>query len=443
MRLRFLSVGVLAGGFALAFLGCPAGTPEAPVDRLPIDPQAWKDFEFATADCGALVEPADPGPLVRWPYLNSVTSHAAVVLWGLDPDLDGNGTLEIGRDSTYDRVLVPQTEAVITFEDETEPALRLVTAPVDGLEPGREYCYRIRHGDEVFASGYRLRTAPATNDAPVRFIVLGDFGTGTDPQYAVIEQMAAWMATQPVDLFVTTGDNVYMDGTHREFQEFGFWPNRRLWAGPAALVPSWGNHDIITELGKPYKTNFVLPRNILDPAEAEQYYSLRWGPLEIFVLDSEIAQWTTSRSRDNDQLNWLEQALATSDAPWKWAVMHQPPYTGNPARNGNPVMRRDYVPLFEQYGVQVVFAGHEHIYERYESLVQMEPRPVHQGGVAYITTGGGGRRLYKVEPATNQAVGIAQFHYVRGAIEGCRMWVEAVDLEGGLLDAVQYDICGP
>jgi hypothetical protein len=84
---------------------------------------------------------------------------------------------------------------------------------------------------------------------------------------------------------------------------------------------------------------------------------------------------------DKDQQDWLAGELEGSRDRWKIAFFHHPLYSSG-ARHGSEVDLRDIVePLFQKYRVGVVFAGHEHFYERI--------RP--QKGIYYFTCGGGAK----------------------------------------------------
>jgi 3',5'-cyclic AMP phosphodiesterase CpdA len=105
------------------------------------------------------------------------------------------------------------------------------------------------------------------------------------------------------------------------------------------------------------------------------YFTLRQGGglLELFMLDSTAC--------DRAQLGWVEQQLQASTARWKLAVLHHPLYSSGKKHGSDLELRRKLEPLFVRYGVQAVFSGHDHIYER--------TKP--QQGVHYFVTGARGK----------------------------------------------------
>ena len=105
----------------------------------------------------------------------------------------------------------------------------------------------------------------------------------------------------------------------------------------------------------------------------ERFYTFKKGNVRFFALDSNYF--------DQTQADWLEKALADSTEDWKICFFHHPLYSSG-GRHGSEVdLRAQLEPLFLKYGVQVVFAGHEHFYER------LKP----QKGIHYFVNGGGAK----------------------------------------------------
>ncbi len=95
---------------------------------------------------------------------------------------------------------------------------------------------------------------------------------------------------------------------------------------------------------------------------------------------------------------WIEQDLkkASESAQWIFAFKHQPPYSegwSGGYYDGEPYIRNDLVPLLEQYGVDMLFAGHTHDYERGLPHPPYNPATGERNTTVYIITGGGGSSL--------------------------------------------------
>ena len=105
----------------------------------------------------------------------------------------------------------------------------------------------------------------------------------------------------------------------------------------------------------------------------KRYYSFKKGNVRFFVLDTDAL--------DPKQLAWLDAALGASQEAWKICYFHHPLYS-NGATHGSEVNLRVILePMFQKHGVNVVFAGHDHIYERL----------VPQKGIQYFVSGSAGQ----------------------------------------------------
>lgn len=218
-------------------------------------------------------------------------------------------------------------------------------------------------------------------DAVVHFAVIGDYGDAGPDEEAV----AGLLSSFAPDLILTTGDNNYPAGSAETidlnigqyFSEY-ICPYRGVY-GPGGQVnrffPSPGNHDWGTGDLTPYLDYFTLPGN-------ERYYAFTQGSVHFFAVDSSFSE-PDGNTPDSAQAAWLQQALRASTARWKIVYMHHPPYSSG-SHGSSLNMRWDYAA----WGADVVFAGHDHTYERL--LID---------GVTYVVTGVGGRPTYAFGPA--------------------------------------------
>lgn len=368
-------------------------------------------------ECGVAGQVHASPELRRWPYIQSVTATAAVVVWGTHGAAPA--TLSLSGASG------PVTAARAAELALGNQSIVLQRARVIGLQPATRYCYSVASGNETLVTGLAFETPPATTAATVRFLVLGDYGAGRQAQYRVRDELAKHAAP----LLITTGDNAYPSGTHEQFQTNVFGVYRALFA-TAAVYPTPGNHDYRTGDAAPYLANFVLPEQALRAQDNERYYSFDWGPVHFVALDSERMLDEASAARSDDMLDWLEADLKANARPWAVAYFHRPPYSVSSHKGSEQVVSK-IVPLLEKYGVQLVFNGHNHSYERYHPL---RGGKAVEGGVTYVTTGGGGAHRYDIGQSPLLAAGSDHYHFVSAQADACTLRWEAIDDAGAVID---------
>lgn len=298
--------------------------------------------------------------VVRGPYLQMGDSDSMVVRWRTDV-------------ATNSRVQFGSSSGSLTSEvsDPTVTTEHIVN--VTGLNPLTRYYYNVGDSASIHAgdSTYFFETSPTSGTAvPTRIWVIGDAGTGTSSQSAVYNAYRNYTGSTYTDLWLMLGDNAYNSGTDAEYQSnmFNYYPQM------FRQTPVWstlGNHDgasadSASQTG-PYYNIHTFPKNgevggVASGTEA--YYSFDYGNIHFIVLDSN----ETSRSTSGAMMNWMQSDLANVTADWLVAIWHHPPYTKgshNSDTEGNLIdMRQNFLPVLENYGVDVVLTGHSHSYER-------------------------------------------------------------------------------
>jgi len=180
----------------------------------------------------------------------------------------------------------------------------------------------------------------------VRFAVIGDSGTGDRPQYDVAQQMELYRQKVGFDFVLMLGDNIYGGHRPKDFVNKFERPYKPLLDAGVKFYAALGNHDDPNDerLYKPFNMN------------GERYYTFKKGDISFFALDSTYM--------DPNQLDWIEQNLKNSNSKWKICYFHHPLYSDGKSHGPDLDLRARLAPLFKQYGVRVVFSGHEHVYER-------------------------------------------------------------------------------
>ena len=204
-------------------------------------------------------------------------------------------------------------------------------------------------------------TAPVKADS-VRMAVIGDMGTGETPQYEVSQRMLGAHTTFPFDFVIMLGDNIYGGSTPKDFNLKFSIPYKPLLDVGVKFYASLGNHDNTNEsLYAPYNMNGAT------------YYTFKKGNVRFFALNSNYM--------DPKQLAWLENELKSAgDGDWKVCYFHHPLYSSAKTHGSSVDLRHVLEPIFTKYHVDVVFSGHDHVYER------VKP----QNGIYYFTEGASG-----------------------------------------------------
>jgi acid phosphatase type 7 len=335
----------------------------------------------------------------RGPYVQGVTASSAVICWVSQHP--GSGVVEYGK--------TPELGC-----KETDPRVRRRhVVALAALDPGSTYHYRVE-GVGGSSSGC-FRTAPVGDDSRFSFAVVGDSGSGGKGQLAV----AALLERLRPDLVLHTGDVVYPAGQERHYDRRFFAPYRNL-IKMVPLFPVLGNHDVRKGNGAAFLENFHPPLG--SPGSTKRYYSFDWGNTHFVALDSELYHGDRG-SNPEEQRDFLERDLATTRKRWTVAFLHRSPY-GSSRHGGDEKVREDLEPLFVKHGVDLIFSGHDHVYERTVPIT----------GVTYVVSGGGGRRLYPAGNGELTASSVSVHHAVLVRVSGSRLLLETLEVGGKVVD---------
>jgi hypothetical protein len=295
-------------------------------------------------------------------------------------------------------------------------------AVIDDLRPGTSYVYEVLHDGATPLAG-SFTTAPRGR-APLRFTSFGDQAT---PE-AGNGLASVWAGFNPPQVerlqplfHLLNGDLCYANISPDRVKTWhDFFQNNQVSASRRPWMPAAGNHE--NELGngpigyRAYQTRFAVPSNG-EPAEFQGlWYTFRAGSVRVISLnnddvclqdggDSYVNGYSGGR-----QKRWLERTLAAvrdeEGVDWVVVVMHQVAMSSVHNFNGADLgIRREWLPLFDRFGVDLVVAGHEHHYERMKpvrgfdaSTATMRPQPVSDDidvidtsrGTVHMIIGGGG-----------------------------------------------------
>ena len=314
---------------------------------------------------------SDSPVLTRYPYIQKAGTDTVTVVW--DTDIASNSQVEYGTTQAYGS-MVSDPDSV------TQHIIELT-----GLSSGTTYYYRVSSDGTVLTSSGTTFQTNKSNPS-FTFTVFGDSGIASPFQ----SKVAQLLKDINPHFGLHTGDVIYMNGEEENYNPNYFIPYKNT-IKRIAIYPTLGNHDVVTDDGQPYLDAFVLPENG-SASYPERYYSFDYANAHFVCLDVSDQISSDAYEVGSEQYNWLVNDLASTTKTWKFVYFHVPPYSSNstPFHGENTDVQDNLSPLFETYGVDMVFSGHSHHYER--------TKPIANGtttasGVTYIVTGGGGAEL--------------------------------------------------
>jgi hypothetical protein len=330
--------------------------------------------------------------------------------------------------SGFGRTVAAETR---TYRDgKSNIEVRVNHARLKNLTPGTDYVYAAVHDGAEPEPG-TVRTAPLGRK-PLRFTSFGDQSTpaldklhnggyGTDN----IGSPAAADTTLAIErlgpLFnLVNGDLCYANLAQDRIRTWSDWfENNTRSARYRPWMPAAGNHE--NELGNgpigygAYQTYFQLPDSGSSPEVRGLWYSFTAGSVRVISLNNDDVAFQDGGNfyvhgySGGEQRRWLAGELAAArrdpDVDWVVVCMHQTAISTTDRTNGADLgIREEWLPLFDQYQVDLVLCGHEHHYERSHPLRgtlgtdTRTPRPVDTRadlidatrGTVHLVIGGGG-----------------------------------------------------
>ncbi|MCW2594159.1 MAG: metallophosphoesterase, partial [Jatrophihabitans sp.] len=452
---------------------------------------------FTSTPVGAQVPAAWNVALTRAPYLTDLVASHVNVNWATDRS-GSQATLKwgpvTGGSCSLANTATPTRLSVTVGSVAEYQWTSGLTLPAQGT-----YCYR------PFLGGIDLLGAdtapqfrsqvPAGDPASYSFDVFGDWGQVDSTGNSVDQKnLFAQVAASGARFAVTVGDNGYTSGSQINYGDLHqtgagtsaiFGPS--FWTAAGSTIPIFttaGNHglsgtthtDITTWTqdqavaasgGRYQNDTYCCVNGSASANYGSEWYAFDAGPARFYVLDSAWGDTNggTASPYANDaaahfrpgtpEYDWLLHDLQTHPSALKFAFSHYPMYADNPNQSSDTFLQgpQGLEGLLGQYGVNIEFNGHTHVYERNRSSGPGMP-------ITYVT-GGGGATLQPIGPChaydaygigwsptklVGTACGAASaptsaasvFHFLKVTVSGTTVTVAPTDENGNTFDVQTY-----
>jgi 3',5'-cyclic AMP phosphodiesterase CpdA len=364
-----------------------------------------------------------------------------------------NPRVLLGTDgSNFGRSVAAQTKVYRDANSGSE--VRAHHAVLDGLSPDTDYVYAAAHDGAGWELG-TVRTAPVGRK-PFTFTSFGDQATPTLGRLVgntyVSDNLgspAAGDITAAIErvgpLFnLVNGDLCYANLAHDRVRSWSDWfENNTRSARHRPWMPAAGNHENESGNGPigfaAYQAYFSLPDSGSDPELRGLWYSFTVGSVRLVSLSNDDVCYQDGGNfyvhgySGGGQKRWLQKELADArrDPVIDWIVvfMHQTAISTADRTNGADLgIRQEWLPLFDQFEVDLVLCGHEHHYERSHPVrgtlptETRMPIPVDTGGgvidttrgTVHVVIGGGGTSapsngMFFPQPRCRVVTGVGDF----------------------------------
>jgi len=357
------------------------------------------------------------------PYLHMATQNSINITW--ETSMPTTAVVAYGKD-------LPLDQEVEIGEMQTIHEIRL-----EGLEPATAYYYEIsakgvvEETEQHIQSGILTFATAVEEDDAFSFVAFGD----TEARPHINDRMGKWVWEERPNFVINLGG--LTDGGQEDHK---FEWNYEYFQGmtqlnsriPVFPVAGNGESDLYW-----YKKYHKLPNG-------EAYYTYKYGNAEFFMLNSNEKE---QLKPGGEQYEWLEEQLKNSTATWKFACHHHAAFSSDENDYGNTwegetsdlgdLKVRELVQLYEKYGVDIVFYGHLHEYERTWPLNGMEVSP--ENGVVYLVAGGAGGNLEDFTPTRSFFTTklYRGHHYCKIDIFDNQLYFKMYDLNGAMKDYME------
>ncbi len=341
----------------------------------------------------------------KGPYLIEPGATTMVIRWEFDTK--SNYKVELGLNTLNTNLLK------LNYRGSKHGAY-LYEAELTQLQPNTTYSYRLAGLDgQVW---YNFKTFDK-NQEQFSFVAMGDSRSNPEIFAKIMQQSSS---VNP-DFIISMGDVVENGGDYEQWENYFFSITEGVFES-TPIISTLGDHEGDGDDGELFRY-FLRKKESVD----KQWFSFDYGSAHFISLDYRHPE-------NQEMIDWFIQDITRSNKKWNFVYMHRPSYNlgGHRSTWGKGI----WPDLFREYNIDIVFAGHSHLYERFYPV-----RPKNQADafpVTYITTGGAGAELYEV--STNERI-LAKAesvnHFIDVNITGDTLSLQTIRMDGSLLDEFQ------
>ncbi|MFW7379943.1 MAG: fibronectin type III domain-containing protein [Oligoflexus sp.] len=293
------------------------------------------------------------------------------------------------------------------------------------LTPDTDY-YFVVVTDNEQSQEYWFRTAPA-DDSEFSLIFGGDSRSDHTQRIRMNQLLREkFERADEVYALVHGGDYIADGGKWSDWDQWLHHHNYTITASRRMLpiVPTRGNHEYNPQL---FNQVFAFPGG------GKSYYTTRIQKLAIITLNTEI-------STHGEQRIWLTNELERRQKDSKWIVAnyHRPAY---PAVKRPSSAKSAWVPLFEQYQIDLVFESDGHVYK--QTLPIFNERHDAERGIVYVGEGGLGVRQrtpdHKLWYLQGEGFAVSSHHFQILRITEDNLFFEGIAEDNSLLTSLSLE----
>jgi len=361
-----------------------------------------------SSDLSFDLELTPAGAMRKAPYLLYAGENTKMeVVWQLNST--ATCTINWGLDTLYSL----GNEQTSEFDIDHQHAYTITN-----LAPSTKYYYRVTVDTNTFVGSFRA--APPSYANHTKLIVYGDSRSYPADHDQVAEAIVSTYAADSSfqSVIVSVGDLVNNGDIESD------WDTELFDAGYSHIQEMLASMPYEVAMGNHERSGKLFSKYFPYPFTGGRYWSFDYGPAHFIMVDQ-----YTDDGPHSPQLDWIKNDLASTAKPWKFICLHEPGWSAGGHRN-NVTVQKYLEPLCEEYGVAIMFAGHNHYYARAEV-----------NGVQHITTGGGGAPLSPPDTTyPNIVTGTKTLHFCKIEIDGSVLRFTAVTPAGNVIDKFTLDL---